>query len=145
MRLWSIHPQYLDAKGLVALWRETLLAKNVLENKTKGYKNHPQLIRFRAQENPLDAIHLYLSEIYKEAQKREYHFDPEKFTLPNKQIQIPVNEGQIAYEFDHLLRKLEARDRPKWEMIKRTKRIALHPLFVAQPGEIEAWEIISNS
>lgn len=144
MRLWSIHPEYLDAKGLVALWRETLLAKNVLEEKTKGYKNHPQLIRFRAQENPLDAIHFYLSEIYNEAQKRKYQFDAEKFTLPKQMIQIPVNEGQIAYEFDHLLRKLEARDRPKWEIVKKTKRIQLHPLFVARTGDVEPWEVLSN-
>jgi hypothetical protein len=40
MRKWSIHPQYLDTKGLEALWREALLAKNVLEVKTKGYRNH---------------------------------------------------------------------------------------------------------
>jgi len=30
MRLWSLHPRYLDAKGLVALWREGLLAQKVL-------------------------------------------------------------------------------------------------------------------
>jgi hypothetical protein len=41
MRLWSIHPEYLDAKGLVALWREALLAQNVLQCNTKGYKKHP--------------------------------------------------------------------------------------------------------
>ncbi len=56
MRLWSIHPMYLDSKGLVALWREALLAQNVLLEKTKGYKNHPQLIRFRASKNALGAI-----------------------------------------------------------------------------------------
>jgi len=43
MRIWSLHPKYLDSKGMVALWREALLAKQVLLNKTKGYKNHPQL------------------------------------------------------------------------------------------------------
>ncbi len=67
MRIWSIHPKYLDTKGLVALWRETLLAKNVLTGNTKGYKNHPQLLRFKNTENPLDAINQYLTEIYKEA------------------------------------------------------------------------------
>lgn len=37
MRLWSIHPRYLDTKGLVALWRETLLlAQAVLFGNTKG-------------------------------------------------------------------------------------------------------------
>ena len=53
MRLWSIHPKYLDTKGLLAVWREALLAKKVLENKTKGYKNHPQLERFKQQNDPL--------------------------------------------------------------------------------------------
>ena len=52
MRIWSLHPKYLDTKGLVALWRETLLAKHVLEGKTKGYRNHPQLDRFKKAQNP---------------------------------------------------------------------------------------------
>jgi hypothetical protein len=29
-RIWSLHPKYLDARGLVALWREGLLAQAVL-------------------------------------------------------------------------------------------------------------------
>ena len=37
IRIWTLHPKYLDAKGLVAVWREALLAKHVLENKAKGY------------------------------------------------------------------------------------------------------------
>lgn len=37
MRIWSLHPSYLDAKGLVALWRETLLAQKVLLGATVGY------------------------------------------------------------------------------------------------------------
>jgi hypothetical protein len=59
MRIWSIHPKYLDTKGIVALWREALLAKNVLEGKTKGYKNHPQLDRFKSASKPSDAINYY--------------------------------------------------------------------------------------
>ena len=58
MRIWSLHPRYLDAKGLVAVWRETLLAKHVLEGKTKGYKNHPQLNRFREVKN-IDTIKIF--------------------------------------------------------------------------------------
>jgi len=30
MRLWTIHPKYLDRQGLLALWREALLAQKVL-------------------------------------------------------------------------------------------------------------------
>ncbi|GIW62281.1 MAG: hypothetical protein KatS3mg090_0107 [Patescibacteria group bacterium] len=78
MRLWTIHPKYLDSKGLVALWREGLLAKKVLEGKTKGYKNHPQLNRFKTHKKPLEAINSYLFNIYKEAKKRGYNFDKKK-------------------------------------------------------------------
>ncbi|WP_338140756.1 pyrimidine dimer DNA glycosylase/endonuclease V [Candidatus Nitrotoga sp. 1052] len=28
MRLWTLHPCYLDSRGLVALWREALLAQS---------------------------------------------------------------------------------------------------------------------
>ena len=47
MRLWSLHPSYLDSAGLVALWQEGLLARKVLSSQTKGYIHHPQLHRFR--------------------------------------------------------------------------------------------------
>ena len=36
MRLWSVHPQHLDVRGLVALWREGLLARKVLLGETNG-------------------------------------------------------------------------------------------------------------
>ena len=65
MRLWSLHPQYLDARGLMAFWREGLLAKAVLEGKTKGYTTHLQLLRFRKQDRPLDAINVYFRRFFK--------------------------------------------------------------------------------
>ncbi|HKX52383.1 MAG TPA: pyrimidine dimer DNA glycosylase/endonuclease V [Nitrosospira sp.] len=37
MRLWTLHPRYLDTKGLVAAWREALLAQKVLSGLTSGY------------------------------------------------------------------------------------------------------------
>jgi hypothetical protein len=37
MRLWTLHPRYLDSQGLVALWREGLLAQAVLRNRTRGF------------------------------------------------------------------------------------------------------------
>lgn len=74
MRFWSIHPEYLDSKGLAALWREALLAQNVLGN-TKGYLNHPQLIRFRQQPDPLRSIGNYLHSVFLEAERRGYKFD----------------------------------------------------------------------
>ena len=105
MRLWSIHPKYLDSRGLVALWRETLLAKNVLAGKTKGYTKHPQLLRFKEAEDPMIAINSYLLDVYNESLERGYNFNPEKFDQFNKQLLIPVSSGQIEYEFRLLLHK----------------------------------------
>src|SRR6185295_4973729 len=107
MRIWSIHPKYLDAKGLVALWRETLLTKHVLEGKTKGYKNHPQLDRFKKIKNPVDAINQYLSIVYTEALARGYDFNKQKINWKFKKRRIKVTAGQLEYEASHLLNKLK--------------------------------------
>lgn len=141
MRIWSIHPKYLDTKGIVALWRETLLAKHVLEGKTKGYKNHPQLDRFKKCENPLDAINYYLSIVFSEAINRGYNFDNSKFNPDTKPISIKVTSGQMEYETKHLLNKLQVRDKMKhMELVNQTK-ILPHPIFEIINGKIEAWEI----
>src|SRR5664279_1767699 len=95
MRIWSLHPKYLDSKGLVALWREALLAKNVLEGKTIGYKNHPQLNRFKQAKRPLEAINQYLSEIYLESVIRSYNFDKQKINWSFKKSKLPVTTGQL--------------------------------------------------
>ncbi|HWQ19849.1 MAG TPA: pyrimidine dimer DNA glycosylase/endonuclease V, partial [Methanotrichaceae archaeon] len=73
--MWSIHPKYLDARGLVALWREGLLAQKVLRGETQGYRYHPQLNRFKEAEDPKAAIAGYLKEVVKEAGRRGYCFD----------------------------------------------------------------------
>ncbi|HJO93743.1 MAG TPA: pyrimidine dimer DNA glycosylase/endonuclease V [Victivallales bacterium] len=142
MRLWSIHPKYLDTRGLVALWRESLLAKKVLEGKTKGYKNHPQLYRFKQQTNPVETMNFYLSEIYKESQRRGFNFNPDKINkIPQKQF-IKVTIGQVEYEFNHLLKKLSHRDIKKYDLLKEIKNIDLNPVFNIISGNIELWEKI---
>ena len=143
MRIWSVHPKYLDAKGLVALWRETLLAKNVLEGNTKGYKNHPQLIRFKAVEKPLEAINQYLAEVWDEATRRGYNFDRNKIDFDFKKIKIEVTIGQMDYEFSHLLKKLELRDRARFDQYKNLNSVDSAEIFKEIEGEIEKWEIIS--
>lgn len=142
MRIWSIHPKYLDSKGLVALWRESLLAKNVLEAKTTGYRNHPQLERFKNCEDPVAAINQYLSSVYDEAIKRNYSFNDQKFSKPGIPLYLTVTEGQITYEFSHLLRKLKIRDRISYQKLKGTKNILANPMFHIVKGEIEKWEIL---
>src|SRR6185436_18737594 len=110
MRLWSLHPRYLDAKGLVALWRETLLAKHVLEGRTKGYTRHPQLVRFMELAKPVHAIDQYLSVVLAEAVQRGYRFDASKIGPQHPPTKVPVTTGQLAFERMHLLNKLKARD-----------------------------------
>jgi len=143
MRIWTIHPKYLDSKGLVALWRETLLAKNVLENKTKGYKNHPQLVRFKETSDPLAFINKYLEEIYNEAERRNYSFDESKIKKILKiSSRISVTKGQMEFEIKHLKRKLKLRDPQKLKEIIIIKEFEPHPLFTIIKGEIESWEKI---
>ncbi|MCA9459178.1 MAG: hypothetical protein KC550_01375 [Nanoarchaeota archaeon] len=142
MRLWSIHPKYLDSKGLVALWREGLLAKNVLEGNTIGYKNHPQLIRFKKLNFPISNINYYLSHIVDEAKIRNYNFDKSKLNPYGKKEVIQVTKGQIKYEFKHLLNKLKIRDPKKYDIYKDLEDIEVHPMFKVIAGDIENWEII---
>ena len=142
MRIWSIHPKYLDTKGLVALWRETLLAKNVLEEKTKGYKNHPQLIRFKNSDNPLQGINQYLAEVYRESQTRGYHFNKDKFSIYHEPVTLTVTRRQIEYETQHLLKKLKTRDMERYNILLKETYIEPHPLFKVIDGEIEELEIV---
>ncbi|MFD2675522.1 pyrimidine dimer DNA glycosylase/endonuclease V [Gulosibacter bifidus] len=143
MRLWSLHPQHLDRIGLVALWREALLAQAVLHERTKGYRAHPQLERFRNHPDPAAAIHEYLHAVQREATARGYRFDATKIDpLPESAevvAKIPVTEGQLEYERMHLLRKL--RDRaPELAEPFAAATIAPHPLFERCPGPIASWE-----
>lgn len=144
MRLWSIHPEYLDSRGLVALWREALLAKKVLENKTKGYTNHPQLIRFKNTEDPLICINHYLYSVFQEAVKRDFVFDKTKIGARKRSLKkISVTKGQLDYEFKHLLKKLKKRDPQKYKSVVRTDTVSLrtNPVFKTVAGKIEDWEI----
>ena len=142
MRLWSIHPRYLDAKGLVALWREALLAQNVLLGNTVGYRNHPQLNRFQETKNPVGAIASYLRGIEKEAKSRNYNFDTSKIVSKRLIKPIEVTTGQIQFECSHLKKKLKTRDREKLKLFKLENTIALHPIFLEVSGEIESWEVL---
>jgi len=141
MRLWSIHPKYLDAKGLVALWREALLAQKVLAGQTRGYKHHPQLIRFRESSRPEKVIALYLHSVCEEADRRGYQFDRTKINCkPQTSLQLTVTRGQILFEKDHLSLKLKIRDPEYFEKLLKVKRTQTHSLFRIVPGERASWE-----
>ncbi len=141
MRLWSLHPKYLDALGLVAVWREGLLAKKALQSRTKGYTKHPQLIRFKNHHSPLKAIDCYLSHIFFESEKRGYKFDKRNISKVSKNIKkIEVTLGQVDYEFNHLKNKLRKRKYSLYKKITKNEEIKVHPLFVTVIGGIESWE-----
>jgi len=128
--------------GLVAVWREGFLAKRVFEGKTKGYRNHPQLLRFKGYEKPVDLIDAYLFQIYVEAKRRGYSFDYSKIRDVKLQGALAVTCGQLEFEFAHLLKKLETRDKKKLEELKglNPKTIEPNPVFRVIGGDVERWE-----
>lgn len=140
MRLWSLHPKYLDPQGLVALWREALLARAVLRGETKGYRNHPQLVRFRTHPAPVSAVNAYLAAVYCDAVARGYSFDSSKIDSAETCAQLSVTDGQIAYEWRHLLQKLSRRSPELYERWRNCDQPECHPVFFVRPGETEPWE-----
>ena len=144
MRLWSLHPKYLDSRGLVALWREALLAQAVLSDETRGYTRHPQLTRFRESAAPRSALAAYLRVVHAESVRRGYHFDGSKIGNGENAELIAVTRGQLTYEWEHLKAKLQRRDPAWWEQIKSLTRPTPHPLFRIKPGPIEDWEVVPS-
>jgi hypothetical protein len=141
MRLWTLHPKYLDSRGLVALWREALLAQAVLKGQTSGYKHHPQLIRFRNTLSPTESIASYLRGVHTEATRRGYCFDATKIASNEDARHIVTTWGQLDYEWAHLKKKLCARA-PSWLVrIQSISRPIPHPLFRIVPGPVEEWEV----
>ena len=140
MRLWSLHPRYLDPKGLVALWREALLAQAVLRGATTGYRNHPQLERFRAQDRPDACIAEYLRAVHAESVARGYRFDAGRIADGGTAARIDVTAGQVAFEWGHLMAKLADRA-PDWHArLARTTVPTLHPIMRRTVGGIADWE-----
>lgn len=140
MRLWSLHPRYLDPQGLVALWREALLARAVLRGRTRGYRHHPQLERFRAHPAPRAAISAYLGAVHAEATSRGYSFDRTKVGPVRSVAPIPVTHEQLAHEWDHLLRKLSARSPALYRRWRTVATPDCHPAFRGRPGPVASWE-----
>ena len=140
MRLWTLHPRYLDPQGLVALWREALLAQAVLRDETRGYRHHPQLQRFHTHATPRSAMTAYLHVVHAEAQGRGYAFDPGKLGPRRDVAPMSVAAGQIEFEWRHLMAKLAVRNPPLHEKWQGLAKPRCHPLFRVRAGGIEAWE-----
>jgi hypothetical protein len=140
MRLWTLHPRYLDPQGLVAAWRESLLAQKVLSGATRGYRHHPQLDRFRSHDDPAAMIATYLRRLAEEARARGYQFDESKITVAAECASVEETEGQLRYEWEHLLAKLRLRAPSLHDRLASIERPEPHPLFAIVPGGRRSWE-----
>ena len=140
MRLWSVHPRYLDRQGLTACWREALLAQAVIERTSGGYSNHPQLQRFRATDDPQAAIGAYLRGIADDADRRGYRFAKDRIIRGDDVGQVPVASGQLEYEWAFLLEKLLRRSPRLHREFADITTPDPHPLFVVVDGGIASWE-----
>lgn len=141
MRLWTVHPRHLDASGLVALWREALLAQAVLLGRTRGYTRHPQLHRFRAAPDPVACIADYLRAVADEATSRGYAFNPARIVASGTPVRpVAETKGQLLYEWEHLGRKLRRRS-PAWyrDQVAGAQPTS-HPLFRIVAGGVRDWE-----
>lgn len=136
---------YLDPKGLVALWREALLAKAVLRGETRGYTHHPQLQRFQAHPQPRLAMNAYLAAVHAEATQRGYSFDGTKVGPLREVEPIRVTRGQLAYEWQHLQNKLAIRSPEVLARWHRVRTPSSHPLFVPEVGPVASWERITSA
>jgi len=140
MRLWTIHPKYLDQRALCALWREALLAQAVLAGKTKGYRHHPQLERFRAHRTPERAIAAYLRGVHAESLVRGYRFDESKIGGGGYRIRLSATDGQLLWEWGHLKAKLNNRSPELLKTLEHVKIPEPHPMFHIIEGEVQSWE-----
>jgi hypothetical protein len=140
MRIWTFHPQYLDRQGLLALWREGLLAQAVLLGQTRGYLHHPQLARFRKQQDPVGAIATYLAAVHGEAVRRGYKFDASKINDHRSRFRIAETRGQLIYEWEHFKTKLSVRSTSVWAEVTNVKQPRPHPLFRIVSGQVRNWE-----
>jgi hypothetical protein len=144
MRLWTLHPRYLDARGLVAAWREGLLAQAVLRGKTTGYMRHPQLLRFRESASPVASIGAYLVALHEEATRRGYRFDRRRIVRPGENVRLQATVGQLEYEWQHLRAKLALRDRAWLAGLGHVERPDAHPVFRLRSGGVAGWEVVGR-
>ena len=122
------------------MWREGLLARAVLSDATLGYRNHPQLIRFRAQPDPLRALDAYLTGVLDESLVRDYRFSAHKIRRVEEVGFMEETRGQMAFERAHLLAKLRVRDQGRWQALLDMDQPEPNPVFRLKDGPVRDWE-----
>ena len=142
MRLWTLHPKYLDAKGLVAAWREALLAQAVLRDRNDWLPKP-------SSTDPVPPLTLTGSK-YRVLSSRAacrgkpawVSVRPRKDRLPRGgRSRLKATLGQLGYEWKHLRAKLAIRDKAWLASLGRVARPDAHPTFRVVPGDVEDWEV----
>ena len=119
---------------------ESLLAQKALYGETRGYKNHPQLHRFKKHSRPEQAIASYLREVWKESQSRGYRFKEQKIKAEGTPEKISVTRGQLKHEFALLRGRLRKRAPAHYQKLLWVQKIEIHPAFEIVEGPVEDWE-----
>ena len=147
MRIWSLHPQYLDQKGLGGQWEEGIIAQNTLFFQEGKYLNYPVLHRVKAHQEPVAWIGMYLNEILKEANvNRGYNYNDQLIKQLKPTLPMPVTRGQLYYEWTLLQGRLQKRDPVKMSLNDGVdiNNIKANPMFYVIDGDIEDWERVKE-
>ena len=150
MRIWTLHPRFLDRQGLLGQWREALQAKNALldPHHSSNVCHERQLRRFKAAKiQALSCMGVYLHAVADEMILRGYK--PNVSLIPyyvGTPSLIPVTQGQVNFEIAHLMAKLTERDPSRLLPLSKIRVLMsnqLNPIFKEVGGDIESWEKIS--
>jgi len=151
MRLWSFHPKYLDDQTLYLTWKKGMIAVRALTGNLAGYErtyaNHGQLVRFRQQPDPVQAISDYMHALVDEAQRRGYTY-PRYFkrkALPKSPngTRMTVTAGQMECEVWRYANDILGRRRGMIQHYVRFFGIPEpdpHPIFTLVRGPVAEWE-----
>ena len=139
MKLWTFHPRYLDTCGLTGLWREAIMAQNILiklmQGKLVGYTNHPELNKIRNIGESIfweGAIRVYLDEIYKESVLRKHSFNQYKIRASRGfllNVEIWLSEEQLRQEEETIKERMAVRSPGRYQEVKDLQ-FEPHPLFI---------------
>ena len=139
MRLWSLHPRYLDPQG----WSrcgETLLARKVLRGETRGYRHHPQLQRFREARDPQSAIDAYLPRSTPR-RRRAATRSTRTSSMPTRARKDPGRaRATRRARMGHLIaqaRVAQPGAHVRWRELQRPRT---HPSFRVVAGGVADWE-----
>ena len=150
MRLWTIHPRYLDNLTLFTCWKEAITARKELKDEAISPTHHPQLIRFRKCGTPVATMNSYIYNLFLELKVRHVKVDHKELGRYRRYERIKVGFGQLYYEFYFLQGKLKNRSRTKcndnfYRHWLDAGMLVSNTVFLINPvNGIEKWEEVKE-